>query len=140
MSVALTAEPATRPDAFGKAAGAARYTQDIQPAGTLHGYVLRSRRAGAAIEGLDLGPARSLPGVHAVHAVDAASEVNSADRSETSSGTWIAPTSAYGTRTYSACAPAKPPSAWLYAKQPPTDEPHSVSVSAGFGLPLSHNE
>ena len=48
-----------------------------------------------------------------IKAVGAASEANSAERSETPSGTGKAPWSAYGTRTYSAWLPANPPRAWL---------------------------
>ena len=64
--MSATAAVAPRPDSLGKANGSAKYTQDVVVPDMLHGFVLRSDCAGAAIEGLDLEPARSAPGVRTV--------------------------------------------------------------------------
>ena len=46
--------------------GKGRYTDDISPAGTLHGYVLRSPVAKAKFSIGSVEAARSAPGVHLV--------------------------------------------------------------------------
>jgi len=46
--------------------GNGRYTDDIQPEGTLHGYVFRSPMAKARIKGIDAEAARAAPGVRLV--------------------------------------------------------------------------
>jgi carbon-monoxide dehydrogenase large subunit len=46
--------------------GLGRYTDDVQPEGTLHGYVLRSPIAKATFEIRSMEAARSAPGVHLV--------------------------------------------------------------------------
>lgn len=51
-----------RSDAEGKASGRARYTQDFYRPGMLHGIVVRSTVASAAIEGVDLTRAREVDG------------------------------------------------------------------------------
>ncbi len=56
---------APRIEARDKVTGAARYTVDIRHDGQLEGAILRSPAAHAKIAGLDLGPARALPGVAA---------------------------------------------------------------------------
>ncbi len=55
-----------RREAAAKAAGAARFTDDIQLAGMLHGAVLTSPYAHARILSCDTRAARALPGVKAV--------------------------------------------------------------------------
>ncbi len=57
---------APRLEARDKVTGLARYTVDILHDGQLEGVVLRSPVAHARITGLDLAPARALPGVAAV--------------------------------------------------------------------------
>jgi carbon-monoxide dehydrogenase large subunit len=47
--------------------GNGRYTDDIVLPGMLHGVVLRSPHAAAAIGGIDAAAARALPGVHAIY-------------------------------------------------------------------------
>ena len=47
--------------------GKGRYVADIAVAACLHGYVLRSPHAHALIKGIDISPATSLAGVHAVY-------------------------------------------------------------------------
>ncbi len=47
--------------------GNGRYTDDIVLPGMLHGVVLRSPHAAAAIRAIDAGAARALPGVHAIY-------------------------------------------------------------------------
>jgi carbon-monoxide dehydrogenase large subunit len=47
--------------------GRGRYVADIAVADCLHGYVLRSPHAHALIKGIDVSPATSLAGVHAVY-------------------------------------------------------------------------
>jgi CO/xanthine dehydrogenase Mo-binding subunit len=66
MSTAVARRPDARPDARSKAAGLARYTQDIAPPRLLHGYVVRSEHASAAVRWIDLEQARRSPGVRAV--------------------------------------------------------------------------
>ena len=56
---------APRMEARDKVTGAARYTVDIRHAGQLEGAILRSPAAHAKIVGLDLTPARAVPGVAA---------------------------------------------------------------------------
>ena len=57
---------APRVEAHGKVTGLARYTVDICHDGQLEGILLRSPVAHARITGLDLAPARDVPGVAAV--------------------------------------------------------------------------
>jgi carbon-monoxide dehydrogenase large subunit len=47
--------------------GLGRYTDDLAPADTLHGYVLRSPYAAARITGIDTAGAAALPGVAAIY-------------------------------------------------------------------------
>ena len=59
----------TRPirhDGLDKVTGRANFGADIQPAGLLHGKILRSPYAHARIRSIDTGKAASLPGVRAV--------------------------------------------------------------------------
>ena len=53
-------------DGFAKASGRARYTDDIQLAGMLHGKILRSPHPHARIVAIDTSRAEALPGVLAV--------------------------------------------------------------------------
>ena len=46
--------------------GQGRYTDDVQPAGVLHGYVLRSPVAKAAFTVGPIDAAKAAPGVHLV--------------------------------------------------------------------------
>src|SRR5262249_57011634 len=57
---------APRLEARDKVTGAARYTVDIRHNGQLEGVILRAPVAHARITGLDLAPARAVPGVAAV--------------------------------------------------------------------------
>jgi xanthine dehydrogenase YagR molybdenum-binding subunit len=57
---------APRMDARDKVTGLARYTVDIRHDGQLEGVILRAPVAHARITGLDLAPARAVPGVAAV--------------------------------------------------------------------------
>src|SRR4051794_15563044 len=50
------------------------------------------------------------------------------------------PTSAYGTRTYSACPPANPPNKCEYPNSPAGECPHIFSAIQALGLEFSHNE
>src|SRR5437763_16613543 len=59
----------TRPirhDGVDKVTGRALYGADVQPAGLLHGRILRSPHAHARIRGIDVSRAAALPGVEAV--------------------------------------------------------------------------
>jgi xanthine dehydrogenase YagR molybdenum-binding subunit len=56
---------APRIEARDKVTGAARYTVDIRHDGQLEGAILRSAAAHAKITGLDVAPARAIPGVAA---------------------------------------------------------------------------
>src|SRR5436190_12840136 len=56
------------------------------------------------------------------------------------SGTFSAPTSANGTRAYSAWPPANPPVMWEYPKMPAVEKPHIFSAIHAFGLDVSHSE
>jgi CO/xanthine dehydrogenase Mo-binding subunit len=63
----------TRPvrhDGADKVTGRAIYGADVQLAGLLHGYVLRSPHAHARIKRLDTSKAESFPGVHAIVTAD----------------------------------------------------------------------
>jgi xanthine dehydrogenase YagR molybdenum-binding subunit len=57
---------APRMEAHDKVTGLARYTIDIRHDGQLEGVILRAPVAHARITGLDLAPARAIPGVAAV--------------------------------------------------------------------------
>ncbi len=57
---------APRMEARDKVTGLARYTVDIRHDGQLEGVILRAPVAHARISGLDLAPARAIPGVAAV--------------------------------------------------------------------------
>jgi len=54
-----------RVEAAAKVTGAAKYTVDIRHDGQLEGVILRSNLAHAKITGIDLAPARAIPGVAA---------------------------------------------------------------------------
>lgn len=58
-------ERSPRVEARDKVTGAAKYTVDIAHDGQLQGWILRSKVAHARISGLDLAPARAIPGVGA---------------------------------------------------------------------------
>ena len=58
-------DTAPRLEGRDKVTGAARYTVDIRHDGQLEGVILRSSAAHAKITGLDLSPARAVPGVAA---------------------------------------------------------------------------
>lgn len=49
--------------------GQGRYVEDVGEPGLLHGFVLRSPHAHAAIESIDVVAARAMPGVHGVFTV-----------------------------------------------------------------------
>ena len=66
---------APRIEARDKVTGVARYTVDIRHDGQLEGAVLRSPAAHAKISGLDLSPARALPGVAAAISLLAADNI-----------------------------------------------------------------
>ncbi len=55
-----------KPDAFGKATGAALYIHDVEVKGMLHARIKRSERPHARIVSIDTSKARELPGVKAV--------------------------------------------------------------------------
>ncbi len=57
---------APRPDGFEKVTGRARFGNDINLPGMLHGLVLRSPHAHALVKSIDTSKARALPGVKAV--------------------------------------------------------------------------
>jgi CO/xanthine dehydrogenase Mo-binding subunit len=62
----IVGERIRRPDALDKVKGSALYIEDLDPAGSLWGAVLRSPHAHARIVRLDTGRAATLPGVRAV--------------------------------------------------------------------------
>jgi xanthine dehydrogenase YagR molybdenum-binding subunit len=66
---------APRMDARDKVTGLARYTVDIRHDGQLEGVILRAAVAHARITGLDLAPARAVPGVAAVVSLLAADQM-----------------------------------------------------------------
>ena len=55
-----------RPDGVDKVTGRAQYGADVQPAGLLHGKILRSPHAHARIKSIDTSQAEAYPGVLAV--------------------------------------------------------------------------
>ena len=57
---------AIRSDAWSKVTGETVYTYDYKEVGMLYGYLLRSRVAAGKLVRLDLGTARTMPGVRAV--------------------------------------------------------------------------
>jgi len=63
-------KPVTRVDGAVKVTGRAKYTVDINPAGTLVGRILRSPHPHARILSIDASEARALPGVKAVVTAD----------------------------------------------------------------------
>ncbi|MGI9309202.1 MAG: xanthine dehydrogenase family protein molybdopterin-binding subunit [Gammaproteobacteria bacterium] len=64
LSVVGTRKP--RLDGPEKVSGRALFTDDVRPAGMLHGKILRSRHKHARILNIDTSKAEALPGVHAV--------------------------------------------------------------------------
>ena len=56
-----------RLDGVEKATGFAKYSTDINPAGTLFALMLTSPHAHAKIKSIDVEPAKSVAGVHAVY-------------------------------------------------------------------------
>src|SRR6185436_11120953 len=68
------------------------------------------------------------------------SERNSTCSSVKPAGILIGPTSANGTRAYSACPPAKPPVRCEYPKIPDAACPNIFSDIQAFGFEFSHNE
>ena len=65
-----SAQPLRRREDTRFLTGAGRYVDDLAPAGALHAVFLRSTVAHGVITGLDLGPARDVPGVHLVLGAD----------------------------------------------------------------------
>ncbi len=65
-SFSTIGRPMRKVDGLAKATGRARYTDDLALPGMLHGKILRSPHPHARIVAIDPGPARELPGVHAV--------------------------------------------------------------------------
>jgi CO/xanthine dehydrogenase Mo-binding subunit len=59
-------KPVLRFEGVEKVTGAAKYTADLLPPGTLHGKTLKSPYAHARIVRIDTSAAKALPGVHAV--------------------------------------------------------------------------
>jgi xanthine dehydrogenase YagR molybdenum-binding subunit len=57
----------SRTDAVEKASGAAKFTVDINPKGTLYGRLLTCTHAHATVKSLDTSKAEAIPGVRAVH-------------------------------------------------------------------------
>src|SRR5579884_2034695 len=76
----------------------------------------------------------------AMYAVGKISDKNSTCSSVSESGTFSAPKSAKGTRTYSAWPPAYPPNKCEYPKSPDADSPYIFSAIQRFGLELSQSE
>jgi 4-hydroxybenzoyl-CoA reductase subunit alpha len=62
----IVGRPQRKVDGPAKATGRARYTDDIQLPGMLHGKILRSPHPHARIVGIDTSAAQALDGVHAV--------------------------------------------------------------------------
>jgi hypothetical protein len=60
--------------------------------------------------------------------------------SDSVEGTFKGPTSANGTRAYSAWPPATPPIMWEYPKSAAGDAPYSCSAIQAFGLELSQSD
>ena len=56
-----------RIDGIEKASGAAKYSTDVNPEGTLHARMLTSPHAHARITGLNVEPAKQVEGVHGVY-------------------------------------------------------------------------
>src|SRR5438128_8552713 len=66
LEVGRIGDVVRRVDATPKTTGEFAYSSDLQAAGMLWGHTLRSPHAHARIRSLDLGPALTMPGVHAV--------------------------------------------------------------------------
>jgi len=65
----VVGQPHPRIEAPAKVSGAARYTHDVVPQGALWAAVLRCPHACAVVEAIDIGPAKSQPGVAAAIAL-----------------------------------------------------------------------
>ena len=75
-----------------------------------------------------------------MYAVGKMSDRNSTWSSLRSFSILIGPTSANGTRAYSAWPPAKPPVRWEYPNMPALACPHSFSAMPALGLEFSQTE
>jgi aerobic carbon-monoxide dehydrogenase large subunit len=64
--VTLIGQPLTRREDPPLLTGRGQYVDDVNPAGTLHAFVVRSPLAHARITSIDVTEAREAPGVHAV--------------------------------------------------------------------------
>jgi aerobic carbon-monoxide dehydrogenase large subunit len=64
--VSLIGQPLTRREDPPLLTGRGQYVDDVNPAGTLHAFVVRSPLAHARITSIDVSEAREAPGVHAV--------------------------------------------------------------------------
>jgi len=67
-----------RLDAVAKVTGTAKYAHDQQPAGLIHGRILRSPHGNADIRSIDLAKARAMPGVRAALTIPQVFEDSSA--------------------------------------------------------------
>src|SRR5690348_4008878 len=76
----------------------------------------------------------------AMYPVGRMSERNSTCSSRKPFSILRGPTSAKGTRAYSACPPANPPSRCEYPKTPAGECPHAFSASHALGLEFSQSE
>ena len=61
----VVGRPAARQDGAQRARGEARYTADVRLPGMLHAAVMRSPFAHAVARSIDVGPALTMPGIHA---------------------------------------------------------------------------
>src|SRR3546814_16472963 len=68
------------------------------------------------------------------------SDRNSTCSAARPAGTLIGPTSANGTRRYSAWTPGKPPSMWQYPNRPDGDWPITLAAIPALGFDRSHSE
>jgi xanthine dehydrogenase YagR molybdenum-binding subunit len=62
----VVGEPWPRVDAYERVSGTAVYPSDVLLPGMLYGAILRCPHAHARVRGVDISPAESMPGVHAV--------------------------------------------------------------------------
>ncbi|MGJ3242614.1 MAG: xanthine dehydrogenase family protein molybdopterin-binding subunit [Opitutales bacterium] len=65
----VVGQPLPRLDGPDKVTGKAKFAYDVLPEGWLYGMILRAPFAAAKVSGIDLEPARQVPGVEAVIAV-----------------------------------------------------------------------
>ena len=111
-----------------------------RPAPNIHALLMANRPTGPAPHTATVSPGSMSACSAAMYPVGKMSVRNSTFSSGRCPGTLNAPKSANGTRTYSACPPANPPSMCEYPNRADGECPIASSAILAFGFETSQHE